>query len=141
MGNISRGTYYISTESNTSQIARIAVTSFKLHESRSNVLLCIYNQYMQSYNSLLYTLHPLLTCATSRLFRPVSQSARFACAKGQATFSNKSFEILLNDNNKLKNDTVLFFREKYNRVNSCCQSALKIILNDSPFNFGRYTSL
>ena len=36
----------------TPPISRIAVTSFELHESRSNLLQYIYSQYMQLYKSL-----------------------------------------------------------------------------------------
>ena len=36
----------------TPKIARIAVTSLKLHESRLNLLQSIYNQYVQLYESL-----------------------------------------------------------------------------------------
>ena len=85
----------------TSQIARIVVTSFKLHEPRSNLLQFIENQYIQFYYN--------------------------------------SLGILLKEIDKLKNDTVLFLREKHNRVSSFCRVALKMILSDSPFNFGRYT--
>ena len=40
-----KGTYYISTESTIPKLHAfsIAITSFKLHESRSNHLQCIYN--------------------------------------------------------------------------------------------------
>ena len=42
--------------------------------------------------------------------------------------------ILLKENTQLKNDTVLFLREKHN----FCRGALKMILKNPPFNFGRY---
>ena len=52
----------------------------------------------------------------------------------------KSHEILLKDNNKLKNATVLFLSKKRNSVSRFCRGASKVILNDSPFNFGCCTS-
>ena len=50
----------------------------------------------------------------------------------------KSLGILLDK--KLKNATILFLRKKHNSVSSFCRGASKVILNDFPFNFGRYTS-
>ena len=44
----------------------------------------------------------------------------------------------ITENNKLKNDKVLFLREKHN---SFCRGTSKVILKDSPFNFGRFTSI
>ena len=54
----------------------------------------------------------------------------------------KSLGILLKENNKLKNATVLFLREKHNSVCDCsfCWGASKVTLNDSLFNFGILTS-
>ena len=66
----------------TPQIARIAATSLKLHESRSNLLQSILNQNVHVYQSL---------------------------------------GILLKENNRLKNSTVLFFRKKYNSISSFCR--------------------
>ena len=43
--------------------------------------------------------------------------------------SYESLGILLKENDKLKNATVLFLREKHNSVSSFCQDALKMILN------------
>ena len=51
----------------------------------------------------------------------------------------KLLEILLKESIKLKNATVLFLRKKYNSVSNFCLGASKVILNDSPYNFGRYT--
>ena len=48
----------------------------------------------------------------------------------------KLLEILLKETNKLKNATVLVLRKKHNSVSSFCRDALKVILNDSLFNFG-----
>ena len=47
----------------------------------------------------------------------------------------KSFETILKENDELKNAIVLFLCKKHNSVSSFCRSALKVILNDSPFNF------
>ena len=52
----------------------------------------------------------------------------------------KSLGIPFKKNNKLKNSTALFFREKHNSVSSFCRGASKVILNNSPFDVGRYTS-
>ena len=52
----------------------------------------------------------------------------------------KPFGILLKENNKLINTTVLFLRKKNKSVCSFSRGASKVIFNDSPFNFGRYTS-
>ena len=49
----------------------------------------------------------------------------------------KSLEILLKEYNKLKNATVLILCKKHS---SCSKGASKVILNDFPFNFGRYTT-
>ena len=46
----------------------------------------------------------------------------------------KSLGILLKNNNKCKNATVLFLCKKDNCVDSFCRGALKVILNSSPFN-------
>ena len=51
----------------------------------------------------------------------------------------KSLWILLKENNKLKNATILFLREKHNHASNFCCGASNLILNDSPFNFGGYT--
>ena len=52
----------------------------------------------------------------------------------------KSLEIILKENSKLKNATVVFFRIQHNSMSSFCRDASKFILNDSPFNFDRYAS-
>ena len=46
----------------------------------------------------------------------------------------KSLGILLKENNA----TVLFLRKKHSSLSSFCRGASKVILNNSPFNFGRY---
>ena len=53
----------------------------------------------------------------------------------------KSLGILLNENDKLKNSPVSFLRKKHNSMSSFLRGASKVILNDFPFNFGRYTSM
>ena len=64
------------------------------------------------------------------------------CKNNQYMHLYKSLGILLKENNRLKNNTVLFLREKHNSVSqsSFYRGPSKEILNDSPFNFGRYTS-
>ena len=46
----------------------------------------------------------------------------------------------MKENKKLKISPVLFLHEKHISVSSFCRGASKVILNDSPFNYGLYKS-
>ena len=80
-------------------------------------------------------------CAICSNFVQTSWINLWQSIKNQYMHLYKSLGILLKENDKLKNAIVLYLRKNHNSVKSTIVSkGSKVILNDSPSNFGRNTS-